>query len=685
LLVAGHWWLVNPDPKRPLQIIGNQKRETSNQKQETKYMNKKLLITGISCLLMLTASAQTLFTYGKYEVDAKEFLRAYNKNNNQPVTNRAKAISDYLDLFIKSRLKIQEAYERRYDTLPQIKTEVENLRTQIAENYMADPGMATRLTQQAFQRSLKDIHVAHIFISFRNPAGAIDTIAAQKKTDEVLKQLQKGDDFLGVAQQNSDDPSARNNKGDLGFITVLTLPYEFENVIYTTPVGKNSSPVRSRIGYHIFRNLGERKAVGKIKAQQILLAVPPDADDAAKKEIAARADSLYKKIMAGENFNHLASSFSNDNISAAAGGVMPDIGVGQYDPAFENVLWSLPKDDAVSKPFHTAHGWHIVKRISLKSVNTNANDRSYMQELQQRIMADNRWKSSRDFIYKQVTAKAGYKKFPYDDAALWNMSDSVLDLKPMLPNGRTIIASTPLFSLGDSIYNATAWVNYANSYRYKQDGTGSKPYEQVRDEWVQYAMIQYYKAHLEEFNEEFRNQMQEFKDGNLFFEIMQQEIWNKAQSDSAALLTLYEKNKKDYLWKQSADAVVFFCSDETIAKTAYGELKKNPASWRKIADKYTEKIVVDSSRYEWSQLPNLNNMIPKPGMITTVLLNKTDNTASFAYIVKVYPQSTQRSFNEAKGLLINDYQDALEQQWNEALHKKYPVVVDQKVLAEISK
>jgi peptidyl-prolyl cis-trans isomerase SurA len=255
----------------------------------------------------------------------------------------------------------------------------------------------------------------------------------------------------------------------------------------------------------------------------------------------------------------------------------------------------------------------------------------------------------------------------------------------MLPIGRTIIATTPMFSIGDSIYNATAWVNYANTYRYKQDGSGPKPHEQVREEWVQFAMKNYYKDHLEDFNEEFRNQMQEFKDGNLFFEIMQQEIWNKAQSDSSALVALYTKNKNNYLWKQSADAVVFFCSDETIAKTAYEEVKKDPAGWRKVADKYTEKIVVDSSRYEWSQLPNLNKIIPKTGMITTPLLNNTDNTASFAYIVKVYPQATQRSFNEAKGLVINDYQEQLEQNWNEVLKKKFPVVIDQKVLAEISK
>ncbi|MBK9939860.1 MAG: hypothetical protein IPP02_16085 [Chitinophagaceae bacterium] len=97
-------------------------------------MNKKLTAVIIACLSMIAVSGQTLFTYGKYSVDAKDFIKAYNKNNTQPVVNKAKAISDYLDLYIKSRLKIREAYDRKYDTLAQIKTEVENLRIQISES-----------------------------------------------------------------------------------------------------------------------------------------------------------------------------------------------------------------------------------------------------------------------------------------------------------------------------------------------------------------------------------------------------------------------------------------------------------------------------------------------------------------------------------------------------------------------
>jgi peptidyl-prolyl cis-trans isomerase SurA len=647
-------------------------------------MKKILLLTVITCFTVAGVTAQTLFTYGKHSASAKEFLKAYNKNNARPAAEKEKAIREYLDLYIKSKLKIQEAYDRRYDTLPQVKTEVENLRTQISENYMTDPENSNRLSKEAFQRSLKDIHVAHIFISFIGANGFPDTLGAQKKLYSITQRLDKGDDFLSVAQELSDDPSAKTNKGDLSYITVFTLPYEFENAVYNTPVGKFSSPVRSKAGYHIFKNLDERKAVGKIKAQQILFAFPPGADEATKKKVFNTADSVYKRIMAGENFNRLATLLSNDYISGAAGGVMPDIGVGQYEASFEKALWSLPKDDAVSKPFLTAHGWHILKRVSLKPVITDPNDKANQQDLLQKIMADSRWKSSGDFVYKQVVARAGYKKYPYDDAALWNMSDSVLDLKPM-KSGWTIKATTPLFSIGDSIYTANHWVQYANTFRYKQDGSGPKPWEQVREEWVQYAMKEYFKQHLEDFNEDFSYQMQEFRDGNLFFEIMQQDVWNKAQADSVSLKELYEKNKKNYLWNKSVDAVVFYCSDEVTAKAAYDQLKNNPSNWRKVADAFTEKVVVDSSRYEWDQLPNLNKSTPVAGMVTKPLVNTTDNTASFAYIIKAYPLPMQRSFNEAKGLVINDYQNLLEQQLNQTLMKKYPVVIDEKVLAEISK
>ncbi|OSZ81091.1 hypothetical protein CAP36_07595 [Chitinophagaceae bacterium IBVUCB2] len=646
---------------------------------------KKIILAAITCCVMTAASSQTLFTYGNQSVDAKEFLKAYKKNNTATTTNKAKSISDYLDLYISSRLKVREAYERRYDTLSQVTNEIKNLRAQIADNYMTDPSIMERLSKEAFQRSLKDIHVAHIFISFKNAYGALDTITAWQKKEAATKQLNEGADFLTVAQQYSDDPAAKTNKGDLGYITVFTLPYEFENVIYNTPAGKHSSLYRSKAGFHIFKNLGERKAAGKIKVQQILLAIPPGTDEPAKKQIALLADSIYKLLLAGSDFSKLATQFSNDYVSAATGGNIPDISVGQYDPAFEKMLWSLPKDGAIGKPFLTSHGWHIVKRVSLKPVITDGLNKANLKELEQKIVADKRWKFSNNFIYERITNLGLYKKRSFNPDALWAVADSMFNYQSLREVGRSVNETTPLFSIGDSIYTVGSWIEYGRTNRFNEDGSGAKPHSQLLEDYEKAAMKEYYRNHLEDFNIDFNQQMTEFRDGNMFFEIMQREVWDKAQIDSVALLDLYNKNKKNYAWKQSADAVVFFCSDQIVATTIYSEIKKTPADWRKITSAVSEKVVADSSKYTWDQIPNLGKTIPKPGLLTAPLINTNDNTASFAYIVKVYTQPVQRTFAEARGLVINDYQTILEKQWDNALRKKYPVEVDRKVLSDISK
>jgi peptidyl-prolyl cis-trans isomerase SurA len=157
------------------------------------------------------------------------------------------------------------------------------------------------------------------------------------------------------------------------------------------------------------------------------------------------------------------------------------------------------------------------------------------------------------------------------------------------------------------------------------------------DEFMHHQGEQYYRAHLEDFNPEFRTQMEEFKDGNLFFEIMQREIWGKAQNDTAALEAYYAQNKNRYNWKKSADAIVFFCNDEGSEKALYDKVKKNPSGWKTAADALAEKVVADSSRYELEQLPNASSAAMQAGMITAPVKKKTDGSVSFAYILKTYP------------------------------------------------
>ncbi|MBS1653207.1 MAG: peptidylprolyl isomerase [Bacteroidetes bacterium] len=647
-------------------------------------MTKKWGVLIISLCLLTSARSQTLFTYGKYSADAKDFMRAYNKNNTGPVTDKAKSIKTYLDLYINSRLKIREAYDRGYDTLSQLKDEVAQLRSQIIDTYVNDPESVNKMVDEAFKRSQKDIHLAHIFVSFTNSSGITDTLAAKKKIEEAYSKLQKGESFEAVAGQYSEDPAVKENKGDIGYITVFSLPYLFENAAYDTPVGKYTAPFRSSGGYHIFKVLGTRKALGKIKAAQILLAIPPGATDTDKKQIARLADSLYERLTKGDNILLLAPKFSNDNVSAGAGGLMPEFGVGQYDPVFENAILALPKNDVYSKPFLTSHGYHIVKRLSVTPVVSDPNDKNYREELKLKVQQSDRMETTKINLFNMVMKTAGFKKYAYNENDLWSFSDSLLDLKHI---GRPLSVNreTELFTIGNKTLTVQDWINYAQTFRYKTDGSGFKPYSQVMDEFIRTTALGYYRDHLEDYNTDFRYQMEEFKDGNIFFEIMQREIWNKAQSDSAALEGFYNKHKTQYVWKQSADAVVFFCSDEATGKFLFDQVKKKPSSWKKIADALAEKVIADSARFEWSQIPNKTKMTLQAGMVTSPVVNKNDNSSSFAYVIKLYPTPTQRSFEEAKGLVVNDYQNELEQEWITDLKKKYPVTIDEKVLNSLIK
>lgn len=634
----------------------------------------KQLITAFGLLISFSLSAQTIFQYGNESVSVKDFLKAYNKNKTNIRTE--KAFREYLDLYIASRLKIKEAREKGYDTLPQMVSDLDNLRQQILPNYLTDKESVNRLVDEAYRRSQKDIHLAHIFISFQQN-GIFDTVAAMKRLAEVQDKLKAGTDFSAVAKQYSDDPSAEQNGGNLDWITVFSLPYALENLAYSTPVGKISSAYRSKAGYHIFKNLAERKDPGRINASQILIAFPPGADASAKNEAKKLADSIYNRLSKGDDFGKLASQFSNDVVSAAANGQMMEFGVGEYDPVFENTVYSLQKN-VVNKPFLTSHGYHIVKLVGKAPV-ASKTDAKAMEILRSKVEQSDRIASTKAALANKILRDAGYKKAAFNNLELWAFSDSILNYqKPNVPVHLT--GASDLIQIGNKNFPASDWVNYAQTFRYKPDGSGIKPYPQLWDEFVEAMALNYYQNNLENYNEEFRDQINEFKDGNLFFEIMQREVWGPAQSDSAALANFFEKNRSKYNWKPSVDAVIFYASDMATAKTFSDELKKSPSSWHDLITKYEEKMAADSSRFELEQIPNPAKQTLQPGTITSPLLNKADNTASFAYVIRNHNNTEPRSFADARGLVINDYQAELEKNWVEQLKKKYPVVVNEKVL-----
>jgi peptidyl-prolyl cis-trans isomerase SurA len=111
---------------------------------------------------------------------------------------------------------------------------------------------------------------------------------------------------------------------------------------------------------------------------------------------------------------------------------------------------------------------------------------------------------------------------------------------------------------------------------------------------------------------------------------------------------------------------------------------REPRSWREISDSAGSNVQADSGRYELTQIPGLGNMTPAPHLMTPVT-GKKDEPSSFAYIQDVYRDRSPRTYKDARGFVINDYQGYLEDQWISALKKKYSVRIDEQIVSSLPK
>lgn len=635
-------------------------------------MHMRKLLFSFLVMAATHASGQALFTLGTDTVTVPEFLQAYQKNNTGKKSN--KSLRDYLQLFIASKLKIKEARSLGLDTSAQFRADLQALRSQIMPAYLNDPKSVDLLTEEALQRSQKDLGLAHIFISFE----AGDTTAAFKKASEALAALRQGKAFSVVASQYSDDPAVQQNGGNLGFITVFSLPYPLESLAYNTPVGKLAPLYRSEAGYHILKVNAARPAAGRLQAAQILLAYPPGATNTEKFALRKKADSIYQALVAGADFGQLAERFSNDAISAGAGGQMPEFGVGQYDPLFEREAFALTGNGAISKPFETTHGIHILKQLNRLGV---ARTEAAKQNLRSRVQQSDRMETTRQQQVQRILSQAGYQPLaPTMKAAL--AARTRQEFAGNVP-AESLGGNIPLFRLGSQEYTVERWLEWAGSNRFTADGSTEIPFENLWNSFVQAEALSHYQQYLEKYNPEFRQQMTELEEGNLFFEMMQRQVWNPAQNDTLALQAFYNTHKSRYQWQRSADAVLFYAGSKAIADKLAAQVQKDPARWQEWAAQYSADVTTDSARMEWGTLPGQASLKFAGGQVTSPQVNEADGTASFAYIIKTYGEPVQRSFEASRGTVINDYQAQKEKEWVETLKQKYPVKINEAALRKL--
>lgn len=643
-------------------------------------MMKQFLLSLAALVAAYGATAQTLFTYGTNTVSKNEFLKAYNKNKT-PDAGSEQSLKEYLDLYIKFKLKVKEATALRIDTLPQIQYDVQNFKNQLEESYLNDEKTLNVLVDDAFKKSHKDIHVLHFYVPLNPKSTAAEITQAEKAINEAREELQKGETNYDEMVEESKQKGELLKGSDLGFITVFSLPYPMENQVYELKPGAVTKPYRNKSGLHIFKNMEERESAGKWKVAQILLAVPPDVSGTELKAIEKRADSIYSALKAGADFTAMVKAYSDDRMTYQTGGEMPEFGTGRFEPPFERAVFALKNDGDITKPIFTAFGFHIVKRLAQTPTPEEKTD-EVIALIKQQVLADPRVEIAKANFTQDITAKTGFKRNPLvKDEELFRYADSIASTGVVknFPLSKKII-----FSFSKSNVKGSDWLNFVRDYKLNQDVYRGEDNKALLNKYISTVITEYYRKHLDEYNEDFKYQVKEFKEGNMLFEIMEQKIWSKASADSIGLKKYYAANKAKYVWDKSADAYLFNCNSLKTAEAAVAALR-NGKDWEKITQESEGTIQADSGRYEIAQLQIPVGASLSEGTISEPLLNAGDNTAGFVKVLRIYPAGQQRSFEEAKGLVINDYQTYLEEQWVASLKKKYPVKVDEKIFKSLLK
>ena len=202
--------------------------------------------------------------------------------------------------------------------------------------------------------------IGHILIAVPDGASSEQIDAARERAERVLAEIRSGTDFANMAVTHSDGQQALEG-GDLGWRQASDLPTLFGDAILRLEVGDVSEPIRSASGFHLVklvdRRGSERQMIRQTRARHILIALDELTDDT---EARRQLSVLRERIVNGQDFGDLARTHSDDAGSASKGGELGWIDPGNTVPVFERMMDTLDPD-AISEPFKSQFGWHIVQ------------------------------------------------------------------------------------------------------------------------------------------------------------------------------------------------------------------------------------------------------------------------------------------------------------------------------------
>lgn len=650
------------------------------------------LILGLSIAgFSQKTSSETILSVDNEQVSKDNFVYIYNKNNSRDsLAYSEKSLNDYMELFIKYKLKVKEAENRKMDTLPAFINEFESYKTQLKKPYLTAKGFEEKLIKEAYHRTSEYVSTSHILFMVDESAAPKDTLEAYNKALAVRKEILAGKDFGEMAIKHSEDPSAQDPKytkgykGYLGFNPAFSLVYPYEKAATETKIGSISTPVRTRYGYHLIKVNEKQKNTGKRTVAHIMIEARdgiPEEDSIAKYKL---SKELYDQLKTGGDWDQIALEHSVDKRTASKGGVLPafaKLESRNLPEAFENASFAIENIDDITQPIKTSYGWHIIKLVDKKPL------RSFEEmkpELKKKVKSSSLFGQNRAELIKELKKGNNFKL----KGSAFKQVKKYADTSLVNSNWRKPAKYNPkkkLFSINGDFYRLGGFFNYleSNQKDLKKNESAEYTMEMALNEYIDDKNYEYEEAHLSEKYIDYRMLVQEYRDGILLFDLMKQEVWDKASKDTSGIKAFYEKNKNNYPRNRAIKAKIYKSPKESVILAVQDSIKAG-LSDSKIKRSFNKtsqlNLQIEAKEFEKGD----NEIIDS--LDETIMEHSVTKDLNYYYIVieEIIPEGI-KPLKKCKGLVISDYQNEVEGQWIKGLRNKYNVKVNESVLKSLIK
>lgn len=639
-------------------------------------MLSALLFAGICVSVQAQDNDPVLMTVNGKNITKSEFEYIYHKNNRQQVDT--KSLEEYLPLFINYKLKVDAAEKAGIDTTAAFVSELAGYRDELAKPYLVDRDMEERLLHEAYDRLKVNVEISHILISTMNqPQEAQQALRA--RAEEVLAKARSGADFAQLAEEFSDDPSAKGRGGYLGYVKGGRLVYPFEKVAFNLQPGEISDLVETRFGYHIIKVHNVRPDLGERLCAHIFIQVPRDATPEIEAQKKAEAEAIYEELLAGADFAQTAREKSNDQSNASRGGELPWCGAGDFVKEFEDAAFALKEKGDIAAPVRSMYGYHIIKLLDTRSLRSFEEMRG---ELAQRISRDERGGMARESMVNRLKKQYDYRldESQLEQAASLSVSGQIDSAFVATLSQQTAVLAT----YADKQITASDLAASLQGRRFPSSQSVVSVLSSEVDKLATEGVLTEEKMTLENKYPDFKNLINEYRDGMLLFEISNREVWEKASADTDGLARYFKKNKKKYTWdRPHYKGLLISCANDSVAGAVRKQLKKLSGDDAVIAleNTFNTDSVVLVSVENGLYIEGDNALVDELAFKGKVADRDEKLPVVFlsGKILKV-----PEAYTDVRGQVTADYQEFLEKQWVDGLNKKATVVKYEDVLKTIN-